>query len=643
MPAFKEVWAGIGDSIVVVGGDGLWNCHIHTDDVGAAIEAALDAGGPATSGSPTSPSRWRRSAGSERRAARRGAGAGVGRAGPAPTTAWWRWSPAKASAGSSARSACTTWWSGGQSMNPSTAEILEAVERRRHRRGGAAAQQQEHPAGRRAGRRAERQDGPGGADREHRRGLRRAARLRPRPPAPSANAAPWPSRRARVVAGEVTRAVRDTTTDAGEVREGDWIGLSRDGVVSIAESAVRRMRLLLEPPGRRRPRARDGDRGGGRDAGRHPADHRVAAEERPGVAVEVHHGGQPLYPYLFGHRVRRAGASGDAAHTRSTEPAAVDSELDDGVGAQGGRGAGRVGIETVLDLLTTYPRRYLDRTARPTSPSSRSGDEAVVFAEVQRCARAAATGAAGRSSRSTSRTTTGALDVTFFNQPWRAKQLPRGRQASSSASSTSTGAAPMVNPVVDVVVGVDERRAAAAPDDADHPGLPRVGQGGAHELGAGACVEEALERAGEFADPLPTRGAGELELGTAPTRCGRSTSPRRWPSGPARRRLVFDELFRLQLRWCARRASSATPGRCATTSRPREIPGRSSGTLVARFLGALPFELTGAQRRAIAEIFADLAGPPRCTGCSRATSARARPWSRGGAARRRSRAATRAR
>ena len=37
--AFKEVWAGIGDSIVVVGGDGLWNCHIHTDDVGAAIEA----------------------------------------------------------------------------------------------------------------------------------------------------------------------------------------------------------------------------------------------------------------------------------------------------------------------------------------------------------------------------------------------------------------------------------------------------------------------------------------------------------------------------------------------------------------------------------------------------------------------------
>src|SRR6202034_1806515 len=44
--AFKEVWAGIGDSIVVVGGDGLWNCHIHTNDVGGAIEDGVDAGRP---------------------------------------------------------------------------------------------------------------------------------------------------------------------------------------------------------------------------------------------------------------------------------------------------------------------------------------------------------------------------------------------------------------------------------------------------------------------------------------------------------------------------------------------------------------------------------------------------------------------
>ncbi len=67
IPAFKEVWAGLGDSIVVVGGDGLWNCHIHTDEVGPAIEAASTPAGPGRSGSPTCSSeveeeRWVREA-----------------------------------------------------------------------------------------------------------------------------------------------------------------------------------------------------------------------------------------------------------------------------------------------------------------------------------------------------------------------------------------------------------------------------------------------------------------------------------------------------------------------------------------------------------------------------------------------------
>ena len=36
----------LGDSLVVVGGDGLWNVHVHVDDVGAAIEAGIEAGRP---------------------------------------------------------------------------------------------------------------------------------------------------------------------------------------------------------------------------------------------------------------------------------------------------------------------------------------------------------------------------------------------------------------------------------------------------------------------------------------------------------------------------------------------------------------------------------------------------------------------
>jgi uncharacterized protein len=42
----RERWAALGDSIVVTGGEGAWNCHIHTDDIGRAIEEALDIGRP---------------------------------------------------------------------------------------------------------------------------------------------------------------------------------------------------------------------------------------------------------------------------------------------------------------------------------------------------------------------------------------------------------------------------------------------------------------------------------------------------------------------------------------------------------------------------------------------------------------------
>ncbi len=46
IPALKKALAGLGDSLVVVGHEGLWNVHVHVDDVGAAIEAGIDAGRP---------------------------------------------------------------------------------------------------------------------------------------------------------------------------------------------------------------------------------------------------------------------------------------------------------------------------------------------------------------------------------------------------------------------------------------------------------------------------------------------------------------------------------------------------------------------------------------------------------------------
>lgn len=46
VPALRTRLDALGDSLVVVGGEGLWNVHVHTDDVGAAIEAGIGAGRP---------------------------------------------------------------------------------------------------------------------------------------------------------------------------------------------------------------------------------------------------------------------------------------------------------------------------------------------------------------------------------------------------------------------------------------------------------------------------------------------------------------------------------------------------------------------------------------------------------------------
>ncbi|MCW2897982.1 MAG: hypothetical protein JWO67_247 [Streptosporangiaceae bacterium] len=46
VPRLREVLDTLGDSLVVVGGEGLWNIHVHADDAGAAIEAGLAAGRP---------------------------------------------------------------------------------------------------------------------------------------------------------------------------------------------------------------------------------------------------------------------------------------------------------------------------------------------------------------------------------------------------------------------------------------------------------------------------------------------------------------------------------------------------------------------------------------------------------------------
>ena len=114
-----------------------------------------------------------------------------------------------------------------------------------------------------------------------------------------ANATAMESSARRVVPGEVTRAVRDSETDAGPVREGDWLGLSRDGIEVVGDTlsaASCSLLDLLVTEDHDLVTIIEGEGSGAADTRRITE---WLKEARPMVETEVHHGGQPLYPYLF--------------------------------------------------------------------------------------------------------------------------------------------------------------------------------------------------------------------------------------------------------------------------------------------------------------------------------------------------------
>jgi ATP-dependent DNA helicase RecG len=272
------------------------------------------------------------------------------------------------------------------------------------------------------------------------------------------------------------------------------------------------------------------------------------------------------------------------------------------------------GVESVLDLLMTFPRkdRYIDRTATSSVSGLDVGDAAAVLAEVTRVRTRPA-----RNRRAivtvTVRDESGALEVVFFNQPWRAKQLGEGTEAIFWGKvGEYRQTRQMVNPVVDVVAGVDDPVVGRARRTLRIlPVYPASAKAGLTSWEIGTFVEEAMERAGEFVDPLPETWRNSLSLWgrTKAFRCIHGPTSLE-EVGPARRRLTFDELFRLQLALVLRRRAFEHNARAFRHQvSPLEITGGRGGTLVAQFLDGLPFELTTAQRRALAVVVADLAGP----------------------------------
>ena len=252
-----------------------------------------------------------------------------------------------------------------------------------------------------------------------------------------------------------------------------------------------------------------------------------------------------------------------------------------------------MGILSVLDLITHYPRRYLDRTTQVPISDLAEGDEATVVAVVRRVHRLPSRRGAKPVVIVDVSDDQSYLSLSFFNQPWRAQSLSEGMEVAVSGKVTTfRGRRQMANPSVDVVEGEWKGRVI--------PIYPQSEKAGISSMEIASCVLEALQWVGGLEDPLPARTLEQYGFTSRDWSMWQVHQPESvGAKNAARRRLGFDELLRLQLVLVMRKR--------AVEREAKGISHRTGSPLMERFRGDLPFPLTGAQERAIADIEADMA------------------------------------
>ena len=261
-----------------------------------------------------------------------------------------------------------------------------------------------------------------------------------------------------------------------------------------------------------------------------------------------------------------------------------------GVGEQKAKALEKLGIRTLQDLISYFPRAYDDRREIVRIKDLQDGESACVEAMV------AATPTLSRIRKGLELVKlravdeSGTLDITFFNQAYRKTSLIPGETYTFYGKAEGNLLRKtMTNPVVEKE-GRRELTGRIVPIYPLTAGISQLTLIRAMEQGLAACRNL-------LADPLPDEVRREHGL----CHTGYAYEKIHFPGdekelADARRRLVFEELFLLAigLKKLRRRRDGL---RC----RP------FGDTNLSAFYAALPFSLTKAQQRAIGEILADFA------------------------------------
>ena len=294
----------------------------------------------------------------------------------------------------------------------------------------------------------------------------------------------------------------------------------------------------------------------------------------------------------------------------------LDTEIQflKGVGPKNAKSLEKVGIKTVRDVLFYLPRRYDDRTKLPRMMDVRPGQQVTV--------RGRLLGIEGRPIRggkvvikAAISDGTSTITLTWFNQPWIRRKLEEyeGEVVAYGTIKEAGYAYQISNPEYELL-GEEEDTdfARIAPVYSLSDGVPQW----VVRKAAASALTHYLDL---VEDPLPEAILRNYKL-----------KPLKWclsqihlPTSEenqkeARKRLVFEDFFYMQVALAMRRhetqqevgitfpISQLGPGSFAKGGLFHDVKGR---TLEEELHALLPFELTGAQKRVISEIWADMERP----------------------------------
>ena len=260
-----------------------------------------------------------------------------------------------------------------------------------------------------------------------------------------------------------------------------------------------------------------------------------------------------------------------------------------GVGPKTAEKFEKLGIVTLADLLCHYPRKYIDFTKPYSIAEAPTDVECVVKAEVFAKPGGRILPGGRRMERITAGDDVSSLEITWFNNPYAAQKLQLGQEYYFQGVVTGGMLRrQMVNPQVRTAEQIK-----AAPFEAVYPQTE-----GLTSNAIAKCVRQLLPHAELLPDPLPPEMLQKYRLLSKADAVRAIHCPATEEEAyAARRRLIYEELLVLQLGIGRMKNRGA-----AATGAPMQLadPGP--------FWESLPFSPTGAQRRAVGEILADMAG-----------------------------------